>query len=101
MKGIHLCFIIFPESLPINYTTLKLPTDLEEILGNTKKHHLGSGIPNTGLMLVLLDHGSRTNKRDPYICYTLSREFAHKLHYFEVGHLPGSYIRKQEESSPW
>jgi hypothetical protein len=37
-------------------------------------------------MLVILDHGSKTNERDPSILYNLSREFAHELHYFEVGH---------------
>jgi hypothetical protein len=36
IKGIHLFYITFPESLPMNYTTLKLATDLEEILGNMK-----------------------------------------------------------------
>jgi hypothetical protein len=36
MKGIHLFYITFLESLPMIYTTLKLVTDLEEILGNTK-----------------------------------------------------------------
>jgi hypothetical protein len=43
------------------------------------------GIPNLGIMLVLLDHGSRTDERDPYILYKLSGQFAHKLHYFRVG----------------
>jgi hypothetical protein len=50
-------YIAFPESLTINYTTLKLATDLEEAFGNSKYHHPGSGIPNTGFMSVLLDHG--------------------------------------------
>jgi hypothetical protein len=54
-KWIHPFFIIFPKRLPINYTTLKLATYLEEALGITKYHHLGSGIPNTRLMSVLLD----------------------------------------------
>jgi hypothetical protein len=36
MKGINVFHITFPESLPMNYTTLKLATDLEEALGNTK-----------------------------------------------------------------
>jgi hypothetical protein len=62
-----------------------LTTYLEEALGNKKYHHLGSGIPNTRLMSVLLDHGSRTNERDLNILNNLSGEFAHKLHYFEVG----------------
>jgi hypothetical protein len=82
MKGIHPFFIIFLDSLPINYTTLKLATYLEEALGNKKYHHLDSGIPSTRLMAVLLDHGSMTNERDSYIFYNLSLEFAHKLHYF-------------------
>jgi hypothetical protein len=55
-------FITFPESLPMNYTTLKLAIDLEVALGNKKYHHLGSGIPNTRVMSVLLDHGSRTTE---------------------------------------
>jgi hypothetical protein len=53
--------------LPINYTILELTTYLEEALGNKKYHHLGSGIPNTRLMSVLLDHCSRTNESDPSI----------------------------------
>jgi hypothetical protein len=53
--------------LPIYYTTLKLATYLEEALGNTKYHHQDSVIPNTGFMLVFLEHGSRTNGRDPSI----------------------------------
>jgi hypothetical protein len=67
MKGIHPFFIIFQKSLPMNYTTLKLAYYLKEALGNKKYHHLGSGIPNTKLMLVLLDHFSSTNERDPSI----------------------------------
>jgi hypothetical protein len=51
-------------------------------------------------MLVLLDHGSRTNERDPSILYNLSREFAHELHFFEVYHLPRRGIMKHEISSP-
>jgi hypothetical protein len=51
-------------------------------------------------MLGLLDNGSRTNQRYESIFYNLSREIAHKLHYFKVGHLPRRYIRKQEVSSP-
>jgi hypothetical protein len=81
-------FIIFPESLPINYTTLKLATYLEEANGNTNYHHQEHGTPNTRFMSDLLDHVSRTNERDPSIFYNLSGEFAHKLHYFKVGHLP-------------
>jgi hypothetical protein len=66
-KGIHIFFIIFMESLPMNYLTLKLATYLEEALGNKKYHHLVSGIPNTRLMLVLFYHGSRTKERDPSV----------------------------------
>jgi hypothetical protein len=100
MQGIHPFFIAFPKLLPINNTTLKLATYLEEALGITKYDNLGSGIPYTIFMSVLLDHCSRKNNRDPSICYNLSREFAHKLHYFQVGHLPIRGIRKQEVPSP-
>jgi hypothetical protein len=86
MKGIHIFIIIFPESLPINYTTLKLATYLEVALGNMKYHHQNSGIPNARFLPVLLDHCSRANERDQSMLYNLSGEFAHKLHYFEVGH---------------
>jgi hypothetical protein len=72
----------------------------EVALGNTKYHHQDSYIPNTGFMLVLLDHASRKNERDPSILYNLSREFAHELHYFEVGHRPRRDIRKHEIASP-
>jgi hypothetical protein len=54
-------------------------------LGNTKYHHQDGGIPNIGITLVLLEHGSRTDERDPSILYKLSGKFAHKLHYFKVG----------------
>jgi hypothetical protein len=70
----------------MNYTTSKLSTYLEEALGKTKYHHLCSGIPNKGLMLVLVDHRSSINERDPSMFYNLSRELANKLHYFKVGH---------------
>jgi hypothetical protein len=36
MKGIHPFFIIFLESLTINYNALELATYLEEALGNKK-----------------------------------------------------------------
>jgi hypothetical protein len=65
MKGTHLFFTIFPDISPINDTTLKLATYPEGALGDTKYHHLGSEIPNTIFMWVLLDHGSRNNERDP------------------------------------
>jgi hypothetical protein len=57
MKGINPFFITFKENFPMNYTTLKLATDLEDAKENTKHHRHDSGIPNTGLLLVLLDHG--------------------------------------------
>jgi hypothetical protein len=41
MEVIHPFFIIFSERLPINYTTLKLATILEEALGITKYYNLG------------------------------------------------------------
>jgi hypothetical protein len=68
----------------MNYTTLKLSTYLEDILGDIKYYHQNRGIPNTRFMLVLFDHGSRKNERDPSIFYNLSSEFAHKLYYFKV-----------------
>jgi hypothetical protein len=77
-----------------------LVTYLEETLGNKKYHHLGSSIPNTRLISILFDHGSRTNETDPSIFKSLSKEFAHKLHFFEVGHLPRRGIRKHEIASP-
>jgi hypothetical protein len=73
---------------------------LEVALGNTRYYHHDSYIPDTGFMLVLLDHGPRTNERDPSILYNLSRDFAHELHYFEVGHRPRRDIRKHEIASP-
>jgi hypothetical protein len=59
--------LIFPDSLPINNTTLKLATYLEEALGITKYNYLGSGIPNTRFMSGLFDHCARTNERDSSI----------------------------------
>jgi hypothetical protein len=85
MKGIHLFFITFPASSPINYTTSNLATYLEVALGSSNYHHQDGGIPNTGIRLVLLHNGSMVNERDPYICYNLSWKFAHELHYFKVG----------------
>jgi hypothetical protein len=87
MKGIHLFFITFPASLPINYTTSNLATYLEVALGSSNYHHQDGGIPNTGIRLVLLDHGSMVmvNERDPSILNNLSWYFVHELHYFKVG----------------
>jgi hypothetical protein len=67
VKGIHPFSIPLMDSLAINYTTLKLPTYLEVALGSTKYHHQAGGIPNTGIMVILLDHGSRTDGWDPSI----------------------------------
>jgi hypothetical protein len=86
LEEIRLFFINFQDSLPINYTTLKLVAYLEVALGNTKYHHQDSGIPKTVFIPVLLDHGSRTTGGDSFIFYKLSGQFAHKLHSFEVGH---------------
>jgi hypothetical protein len=85
MKGIHLFFITFPDSLPMNYTTLKLTTYLEVARGNTKYNHQDGGITNIGIGLVLLDHGSMVDKSDHSFLNNLSRQFAHELHYFKVG----------------
>jgi hypothetical protein len=65
-------FITFPANLPINYTTSNLATYLEVALGSSKYHHQDSGIPNTGIRLVLLDHGSMVDERDPSIYFNLS-----------------------------
>jgi hypothetical protein len=54
---------------------------------NICKHQDGD-IPNTGIRLILLDHGSMVDERDPSICLNLSCHFAHELHYFEVGITP-------------
>jgi hypothetical protein len=84
MQGIHLFCLIFPDGLPLTYTTLKVATYLEVAFENTRKyHHQGGGIPNIGIMLVLLYYGSRTDERDPSILNKLSGQFAHKLHYFK------------------
>jgi hypothetical protein len=77
--------ILFQDSLTMNYTTSNLATYLEVVLGRTKYHHQDGDIPNTGSRLVLLDHGSMVEERDPSICYTISRQFDHELHYFKVG----------------
>jgi hypothetical protein len=73
----------FPDSLPTYYTTSNLTTYLEVVLGSSKYNHQDGDITNTGMMLVLLDHGSMVDERDPSIFYYLSRQFAHELHYIE------------------
>jgi hypothetical protein len=78
MKGIHLFCISFQDSLPIHYTTLKLITYLEVAFENTKYNRQNGGILKIGTTLVLLDHGSRTDDRDPYILYKLSGQLADK-----------------------
>jgi hypothetical protein len=54
-------------------------------LGSSKYHHQDGGTPNTGIRLVLLDHGSMVNERIPSIFYKLSWQFVHEFHYFKVG----------------
>jgi hypothetical protein len=85
MKGIHLFFITFPASLPINDTTSNLATYLEVTLGSSNYHHQDGGIPNAGIRLVLLDQGLMVDDRDPSVFYNLSWQFAHELHYFKIG----------------
>jgi hypothetical protein len=76
-------FITFADSLSINYTTSNLATYQEVALGSTKCHHQHGGIPNTGTSLVLFDHGSMVDERDPYMFfYRLTGHFA--LQYFKV-----------------
>jgi hypothetical protein len=69
----------------MNYTTLKLATYLEVKLGSTTYNHQDGGIQNTGIWLVLLDHGSMVDESDPSIFCKLPGQFAHALHYFKVG----------------
>jgi hypothetical protein len=69
----------------MNYTTSNLATYLEVVLGREKYHHQDGDISNTGIKLVLLDHGSMLDGRDPSIFKHLSCLFAHELHYFKVG----------------
>ena len=85
MEGIHLLFIIFSDNLPMKYTTSNLATYVEVVLGSSKYHRQDCDIPNTGIRLVLLDHGSMVDERDPYIFSNLSGFFTHELHYFTVG----------------
>jgi hypothetical protein len=85
MKGIHIFLLSFSAIVPIHYTTSNLATYLEVALGSSKYHHQDGGIPHTGIRLVLLDHGSMVDERYPSICYNLSCELAHELHYFKVG----------------
>jgi hypothetical protein len=51
----------------MNYTTSILATYLEVLLGHIKYHHQDGYIPNAGITLVLLDHGSMVDERDPSI----------------------------------
>jgi hypothetical protein len=67
IQGIHLFFILFLNSLTMNYTTSNLATYLEVVLGWTTYHHQDCDTRNTGNMVVLLDHVSWTNGRDPSI----------------------------------
>jgi hypothetical protein len=78
-------FIKFPDSLPINYITLKLASYLEVALGITKCHHQNGGITNTGTTWLLFNHESVTDERDPSTIYTLYGQYGHQLHYIEVG----------------
>jgi hypothetical protein len=60
-------FILFQDSLTINYTTSNFATYLEVVLRCTKYHHQDSDIGNAQFMWLLLYHGSWTNGRDPSI----------------------------------
>jgi hypothetical protein len=62
-----------------------LATFPEVASGSSTYDHQDGGIPNTGIGLVLLDHGSMKNERDPSIFNKLYLQFAHELHYFKVG----------------
>jgi hypothetical protein len=65
IEGTHLFCILFTDSLPMNYTTSNLATYLEVVSGRTLYHHQDGYIPNKGIRLVLLDHGSMVDERDP------------------------------------
>jgi hypothetical protein len=54
-------------------------------LGITTYHDQDGGIPNTGMRLIILDHGSLVDEIDTSIFYKLPGQFAHELHYFKVG----------------
>jgi hypothetical protein len=71
--------------LPINYTTLKFGhLSRSSIFGNTKYQHQDSGIPNTHITWLILNHGSMTDERYPSIFNKLFGYFAYKLHLFKV-----------------
>jgi hypothetical protein len=56
LKGIQIFCINFSDSLPINYTTLKLITYPEVTLGKTKYNHQDDRIPNIEIKSIPLDH---------------------------------------------
>jgi hypothetical protein len=85
MEGIHLFFILFLNSLTMNYTTSNLATYLEVVLGRTKCNQQDGDTTNTWIWLVLLDPGWMVDERDPSIFYTLSEQFEHELHLIGAG----------------
>jgi hypothetical protein len=52
------------------------------------------------LLWLPLNDYSMTYERDPSIFCNLSGHLTHKLHYFKLGHLTRSGIRKLKISSP-
>jgi hypothetical protein len=50
-----------------------------------KYQHQDSGIPETQITWLILDNGSMIDEPDPSTFYTISRHFAHELHYIKVG----------------
>jgi hypothetical protein len=87
-------------SLTMNYTTSNLATYLEVVVGRKKYNHEDSDIPRTGIRFVVFDNGSMVYDRDPFIVYTLSRQFGHESHYFKLCHLRRSGIRTHRIESP-
>jgi hypothetical protein len=69
------------------------------VLGSSKYHHQDGGITNTGIRLVLLDHGSMVDERDPSILITFLGSLPMNYTTFELG-LPTRGIRKYKISSP-
>jgi hypothetical protein len=85
MEGIHLCFIIFMDSLAIIYNTLELGPLPR---GGTRKKRIstpGQWHCKQNFYVGPLSNCSMVDERDLSIFYKLTGQFAHELHYFKVG----------------
>jgi hypothetical protein len=92
-------FNTFPDSLPINYTTLQLATYLEVARESTTYNHQDGGIPNKGTGLVLLDHGSMVDQSDHSFLINFLESLPMIYTTLRLG-LPRRGIRKYKISSP-